>query len=86
MIVTLVLFTVDETGGTFGMTVGETADLLMRDYHVVDAINLDGDGSTVAHRDVQRAGIGAVVRTGRAHDRAGGGGLRGVGASVLRLR
>lgn len=43
---TLLWFTVDETGGTLGMTVGEVADLLIRDYHVVDAINLDGDGST----------------------------------------
>ncbi len=43
---TLVLFTVDESGGTLGMTVGEIADLLIRDYHVVEALNLDGDGST----------------------------------------
>lgn len=43
---TLVLFTVDETGGTLGMTVGEMADVLIRDYQVVDALNLDGDGST----------------------------------------
>ena len=43
---TLVLFTVDESGGTLGMTVGEVADVLIRDYHVVEALNLDGDGST----------------------------------------
>ena len=43
---TLVWFTVDETGGSLGMTVGEVADLLIRDYHVVNALNLDGDGST----------------------------------------
>ncbi len=43
---TLVLFTVDETGGSDGMTPGEVADLLIRDYHVYNALNLDGGGST----------------------------------------
>ena len=43
---TLVLFTVDEAGGSFGLTVNELADLLIRDYHLADALNLDGDGST----------------------------------------
>ena len=43
---TLVLFTVDEAGGSLGMTVAEAAELLMRDYQVHDALNLDGDGST----------------------------------------
>ena len=43
---TLVLFTVDEAGGSDGMTVGEAADLLMADYHVYNALNLDGGGST----------------------------------------
>ena len=43
---TLLLFTVDETGGSQGMTVGEVADLLICDYQVYNAINLDGDGST----------------------------------------
>ncbi len=43
---TLVLFTADETGGSPGMTVSEMADLLIHDYQVYDALNLDGDGST----------------------------------------
>ena len=42
----LVLFTVDRAGGSQGMRVGEVADLLIRDYAVQDALNLDGGGST----------------------------------------
>jgi hypothetical protein len=43
---TLILFTVDRAGGSLGMSIGEVADLLIRDYQVHDAINLDGGGST----------------------------------------
>ncbi len=43
---TLVLFTVDQAAGSAGMTVGEVADLLIEDYRVADALNLDGGGST----------------------------------------
>ena len=43
---TLVLFTVDEAGGSAGMTVEEVAELLRRDYDVYNALNLDGGGST----------------------------------------
>ncbi|MBI3469809.1 MAG: phosphodiester glycosidase family protein [Candidatus Solibacter usitatus] len=42
----LVLFTVDNAGGSRGMTVAEVADLLIRDYAVFNALNLDGGGST----------------------------------------
>lgn len=43
---TLTLFTVDVRGGSDGMRVGEVADLLMTDYGVWNALNLDGGGST----------------------------------------
>ena len=43
---TLTLFTVDKSGGSDGMQVGEVADLLRSDYGVWDALNLDGGGST----------------------------------------
>jgi exopolysaccharide biosynthesis protein len=43
---TLTLFTVDKNGGSKGMQVGEVADLLLRDYGVWNALNLDGGGST----------------------------------------
>jgi len=51
---TLYLFAVDGrgAGGSEGMTVGEVADLLIRDYGVHNALNLDGGGSTaLAMRD-----------------------------------
>ena len=43
---TLTLFTVDVRGGSEGMRVGEVADVLMQDYGVWNALNLDGGGST----------------------------------------
>ena len=43
---TLYLFTVDRAGGSLGMRVGEIAELLIRDYRVYNALNLDGGGST----------------------------------------
>jgi len=43
---TLTLFTVDVRGGSDGMHVGEVADVLLRDYGVWNALNLDGGGST----------------------------------------
>src|SRR5215471_14520958 len=43
---TLVLFTVDRAGGSLGMSVGEVADVLISDYGVYNALNLDGGGST----------------------------------------
>src|SRR5262245_24858088 len=43
---TLVLFAVDRAGGSAGMSVGEVADLLINDYEVYNALNLDGGGST----------------------------------------
>jgi hypothetical protein len=43
---TLVFFTVDKIHGSQGMTVGEVADLLIRDYAVCNALNMDGGGST----------------------------------------
>jgi N-acetylglucosamine-1-phosphodiester alpha-N-acetylglucosaminidase len=44
----LVLFTVEagRNGETSGMTVGELANLLVKDYAVYNALNLDGGGST----------------------------------------
>ena len=42
----LTLFTVDVRGGSEGMRLSEVASLLIRDYGVWDALNLDGGGST----------------------------------------
>jgi exopolysaccharide biosynthesis protein len=43
---TLILFTVDRAAGSLGMSLGEVADVLIRDYRVEQALNLDGGGST----------------------------------------
>lgn len=43
---TLVLFTADQAAGSAGLTVGEVADILIREFHVTNALNLDGGGST----------------------------------------
>jgi exopolysaccharide biosynthesis protein len=58
---TLVLFTVDKAGGSLGMTVGEVADLLVRDYSVYNALNLDGGGSTTMAMENPATHTGAVA-------------------------
>ena len=60
---TLVLFTVDAANGSSGMRVSEVADLLIRDYAVCNALNMDGGGSTsLAIRDPV-TGIGRLVNS-----------------------
>ncbi len=59
---TLILFTVDARGGSAGMSGGEVADMLIRDYGVHDALNLDGGGSTtLVMKDT--AGKASIVNT-----------------------
>ena len=57
----LYLFTVDAAGGSLGMKVGEVADLLIRDYGVYNALNLDGGGSTTLAMENPNTHIGAIV-------------------------
>jgi hypothetical protein len=59
----LVLFTVDEVGGSAGMTVGEVAEVLIRDYHVEQALNLDGGGSTTMALEDPVTGMGRIFNT-----------------------
>ena len=58
---TLVLFTVDRAGGSRGMKVGEVADLLIRDYDVYNALNLDGGGSTTMATENPVTRVGKIV-------------------------
>jgi hypothetical protein len=58
---TLVIFTVDRATGSFGMTVGEVADILIRDYSVVNALNLDGGGSTTLAMENPSTHVGELV-------------------------
>jgi hypothetical protein len=59
----LVLFTVDTTNGSSGMKVSEVADLLIRDYNVCNALNMDGGGSTSLAMVDPATGIGALVNS-----------------------
>jgi hypothetical protein len=60
---TLTLFTVDKMGSSLGLTVGEAADLLINNYGVANALNLDGGGSTsMALRDPVSQ-VGSLVNT-----------------------
>lgn len=58
---TLVIFTVDRATGSFGMTGGEVADILIRDYSVVNALNLDGGGSTTLAMENPTTRAGELV-------------------------
>src|SRR6266850_1417504 len=58
---TLVFFTVDIAGGSGGMRVGEVADLLINDYGVYHAVNLDGGGSTTLAMEDSATHLGKLV-------------------------
>jgi exopolysaccharide biosynthesis protein len=59
----LTLFTVDARGGSEGMRLAEIAELLVRDYAVWDAINLDGGGSTSLAWENPETGQAELVNT-----------------------
>ncbi len=58
---TLYLFTVDAAGGSSGMTVPQVADFLKANFHVHNALNLDGGGSTTLAMADPASGVGSVV-------------------------
>jgi hypothetical protein len=60
---TLTLFTVDVRGGSEGMRVAEVADVLVRDYQVWNALNLDGGGSTSMALEDPATHEAAIVNT-----------------------
>ena len=76
---TLTLFTVDRRGGSEGMEVGEVAALLIGDYGVWDAINLDGGGSTTLVLEDPVTHVGSVVNASSDADPISG---RAVGSSL----
>jgi len=76
---TLTLFTVDVRGGSDGMRVGEVADLLMTDYGVWNALNLDGGGSTSMAMEDPETHTRALVNVSSDRDNASG---RSVGSSL----
>ena len=60
---TLTLFTVDVRGGSEGMRLDEVAAVLVRDYHVWNALNLDGGGSTTMAGQDPATGAAVVLNT-----------------------
>ena len=73
---TLILFTVDATGGSTGMTVSEEVDYLLNGgFGVYNLLNLDGGGSTTLAMKNPLTGVDSVVN-------ASSGGPRYVGASL----
>jgi exopolysaccharide biosynthesis protein len=74
---TLYLFTVDRAGGSLGMQVGEVADLLIRDFRVYNALDLDGGGSTSMAMEIPITHQGAMVN--KSSDQPDG---RAVGSSL----
>src|SRR5471032_234344 len=76
---TLTLFTVDKSGGSEGMQVGEVAELLRRDYGVWDALNLDGGGSTTLAMEDPETHVASIVNASSDKDPVAG---RAVGSSL----
>lgn len=76
---TLTLFTVDKSGGSEGMPIGEVADLLLRDYGVWDALNLDGGGSTTMVMEDPETHVTSIVNASSDKDPVAG---RAVGSSL----
>lgn len=74
---TLTLFTVDAGGGSQGMTVSEVAALLIGDYGVWNALNLDGGGSTTLAMEDPATHTASQVNIS-----AGTAGERAVGSSL----
>ena len=60
---TLTLFTVDVRGGSEGMKLSEVAAVLIRDFGVFDALNLDGGGSTTMAMEDPVTGVPSIVNT-----------------------
>jgi len=77
---TLTLFTVDVRGGSEGMRVSEVADVLMADYGVWNALNLDGGGSTSMALEDPVTHVRSMVNVSSDKDNPGG---RLVGSSLV---
>ena len=58
---TLTLFTVDVRAGSEGMRLAEVANVLIHDFQVFDALNLDGGGSTTMAMEDPATGTRSVV-------------------------
>lgn len=59
----LFLFTVDNANGSSGMPLPEIADLLIKDYGVHNALNMDGGGSTTLAMEDPVTHVRSLVNT-----------------------
>ena len=83
---TLVLFTVDNAGGSNGMTVGEAANYMVSDLGVYNALNLDGGGSTTMAMQNPLTHVGSIVNASSdTTNTAGQGRLVGLNLAVFAL-
>lgn len=57
----LVVFTVDNRGGSNGLSVGQVAQILVSDYGVANALNMDGGGSTTLAMRDPLTGLDSIV-------------------------
>lgn len=78
---TLVIFTVDNRGGSNGLNLGQVANILVNDYQVYNALNLDGGGSTTLAMRDPLTGLGNIVNT--PSDTTAGGRLVGANLAVF---
>jgi hypothetical protein len=60
---TLTLFTVDVRGGSEGMRLSDVANVLIREFAVFDALNLEGGGSTTMAMEDPVTGKPSIVNT-----------------------
>jgi hypothetical protein len=60
---TLVIFTVDNAGGSTGLRVGDIASIMLNDYGVYNALNMDGGGSTSLALRNPVTGVGALANS-----------------------
>jgi hypothetical protein len=58
---TLILFTVDGTGRSQGMSVGEVSEFLIHEYEIYNALNLDGGGSTTIAMEDPNTHLGKIM-------------------------
>jgi Phosphodiester glycosidase len=77
---TLTLFTVDVRGGSEGMRLDEVANVLIGDYGVWNALNLDGGGSTSMAMEDPATHTRAMVNVSSDRDNPSSG--RSVGSSL----
>ena len=76
---TLTLFTVDKSGGSEEMQVGEVAEVLRRDYRVWGALNLDGGGSSTLALEDPATHVASLLDASSDKDPGSG---RAVGSSL----